>query len=52
MHEGSICVKSKIGADLVFYDGIPEVIRKIARSDYVLFVLRVFGGGGTFGEAL
>ena len=39
---------SKIGADLVFDDGIPKVIREIARSDHVPFVFRVPGSGGIF----
>ena len=39
----------KTSTDLVFYDGVPEVVRKIARSNHVPFVLCVPGGGGTFG---
>jgi len=38
----------KTSTDLVFDDGIPEVVREIAHGDRVPFVLCVPPGVGTF----
>jgi len=35
--------------DLVFDDGISEVVRKIARSGHIPFLFRPFGGTSPFG---
>jgi len=39
-------------ANLVFDDGIPEVVSKIAHGDHVSFLLRMFGGSGAFSQKL
>ena len=37
------------GADLIFDDGIPEVVCKIAYGNHVPFILHMFGVSGRFG---
>ena len=45
----SSCVRPDICADLVFYYGISEVVRKIAHGGHVPFLLCLLGGTSPFG---
>ena len=45
----SSCVHLDICADLVFYYGISEVVRKIARGGHIPFLLRLLDGTSPFG---
>lgn len=38
-----------MNTNLVFDNGVIEVVYKITHMDHVSFVLRVFGGSGSFG---